>query len=41
MPEYTGELTNENICKIFDNAADFYSQQLFCDHHVIYLYAID
>ncbi len=41
MPDYTGKLTNENICNLFENAADFYSQEIFCDHHSLYVYAID
>ncbi len=38
---YNGKLTNENICRIFENASDFYSQKIYCDNHIIYVYAID
>ncbi len=40
-PRYSGKMTNENICKIFENAADFYSQEIFCNDRILYVYAID
>ena len=38
---YTGELTNENISKIFDGAGDFNTRKLNCGKHTLYAYAID
>ena len=38
---YTGELTDENICSIFRDAADFMRRQLRCGEHTLYAYAID
>ncbi len=40
-PTYPGELTNENICHIFRDAADFIHRQLRCGTHTVYAYAID
>lgn len=40
-PTYPGELTNENICHIFRDAADFIHRQLRCGNHTVYAYAID
>ncbi len=38
---YPGELTNENICKIFDGAGDFVYRPLKCGGILLYTYAID
>lgn len=38
---YTGELTDENISKIFDGAGDFNTRKLNCGKHTLYAYAID
>lgn len=38
---YTGELTDENISRIFWDAADFMRRQLRCGEHILYAYAID
>ena len=38
---YTGELTHENICKIFRDAADFMARELHCGAFTVYAYAID
>lgn len=35
------ELTNENICNQFRNAADFFSRTIYCSGQKIYAYAID
>ena len=40
-PMYTGELNDENIRKIFDEAGDFNTRPLRCGGHTIYTYAID
>lgn len=40
-PVYSGELNHENICNIFQDAADFIQRQLHCGAHTIYAYAID
>ncbi len=41
MPTYPGELTDENICAIFRDAADFMRRPLVCQKHTVYAYAID
>lgn len=41
VPAYPGEVTDENICKIFVGAADFFRREIICDNHKIYAYAID
>ena len=43
MPEktYPGEMTDENISKIFQGAADFIRRELRCGDHTLYVYAID
>ena len=41
MPNYSGEMTDENICAIFDGAADFIRRELRCGEHMLYAYAID
>lgn len=43
MPEktYPGEITDENISKIFQGAADFIRRELRCGEHTLYAYAID
>ncbi len=38
---YPGELTDENISGIFQNAADFIRRELRCEAHTLYAYAID
>lgn len=40
-PMYPGELTDENICRIFEGAGDFIHRQLCCGSHTLYAYAID
>lgn len=39
--EYTGEMTDENISNIFQNAADFIRRELRCGEYTLYAYAID
>lgn len=43
MPErtYFGEMTDENISNIFQDAADFDRRELRCDSFLLYAYAID
>lgn len=43
MPEkkYFGDMTDQNVCEIFQDAADFIHRQLRCGKHTIYAYAID
>lgn len=43
MPEktYPGKMTDENISKIFQGAADFIRRELRCGEHTLYAYAID
>lgn len=38
---YTGELTDQNICHIFRDAADFVHRPLRCGKYTVYAYAID
>ena len=38
---YPGKLSDENICHIFRNAADFIRRELRCGEHTVYAYAID
>lgn len=38
---YHGEMTDENICKIFDGAADFQRRPLRCGEYTLYAYGID
>lgn len=38
---YRGEMTDENIRRIFDGAADFIARKLRCGEHQLYAYAID
>ena len=38
---YTGKLTDENISRIFRDAADFMRRELRCGEHTLYAYAID
>ena len=40
-PMYRGELTNENICKIFSGAGDFVYRPLKCGGCLLHTYAID
>lgn len=39
--EYTGEMSDENISNIFQNAADFIRRELRCGKFTLYAYAID
>lgn len=41
MARYPGELTDENICKIFENAADFNYRPVQCGEFTLYTYAVD
>ena len=41
MARYPGEMTDENIRKIFENAADFNYRPLQCGEFTLYTYAID
>ncbi len=41
MPNYPGPLTDENISRIFRDAADFMRRPLRCGMHTVYAYAID
>ena len=41
MARYPGEMTNENIRKIFDGAADFNYRPMQCGKFTLYTYAID
>ena len=38
---YPGEMTDENIRRIFLGAADFNVRKLQCDEFILYAYAID
>lgn len=40
-PMYPGEMTDENIRRIFKGAADFNVRKLQCGEYVLYAYAID
>ena len=40
-PMYPGDMTDENICRIFSGAADFNVRRLLCSGHLLYTYAID
>ena len=41
IPMYPGAVTHQNICAIFEDAADFFYREIVCDGHKIYAYAID
>ena len=41
VPMYPGPVTHENICRIFQDAADFTIRKLTCGQFTLYLYAID
>lgn len=41
MTMYPGEMTDANVSKIFDGAADFVRRELQCGEHKLYAYAID
>ena len=41
MARYTGKLTDENIRKIFESAADFNYRPVQCEKFTLYTYAID
>ena len=41
MAKYPGQMTDENIRKIFENAADFNYRPLQCGKFTLYTYAID
>lgn len=38
---YSGAMNHENICAIFEGAADFFSREIRCHNHILYAYAID
>ena len=38
---YPGDMTDENVTKIFVDAADFIRRELHCSDHIVYAYAID
>ena len=40
-PMYSGELTHENLCKVFQESADFNIRPVLCNGHTLYTYAID
>lgn len=40
-PMYSGDLTHENIRRIFDGAGDFIFREIRCGGHILYAYAID
>ena len=40
-PMYPGEVTDENICRIFADAGDFNVRKLICAGHTLHTYAID
>lgn len=41
QPVYSGNVTNENICAIFEGAGDFTYRKLNCRGFVLHFYAID
>jgi len=41
MISYPGEMTDENVCAIFQDASDFIRRELNCCGHRLYAYAID
>ena len=41
MPNYSGEMTNDNICGIFRGAGDFICRKLRCGEFRLFAYAID
>lgn len=41
QPKYPMEVTHQNICSIFHNAADFFFRELSCSGQKLYAYAID
>ena len=41
LNSYSGKMTDDNVCTIFRDAADFTRRVLECDGHVLYAYAID
>lgn len=41
QPKYPMEVTHQNICSIFHNAADFFFRELTCSGQRLYAYAID
>ncbi len=40
-PAYPGDMTDQNICAIFDGAGDFFARELRCKKWTLYAYAID
>ena len=40
-PVYPGALNDENLCAIFDGAADFSRRELRCGEYILYAYSID
>lgn len=41
MSNYPGPMNDENICRIFEGAADFMRRPLRCGQYILYAYAID
>ena len=41
LNSYYGNMTDDNVCTVFRDAADFTRRVLKCDGHVLYAYAID
>lgn len=41
MSNYPGPMNDENICRIFEGAADFMRRPLQCGKYILYAYAID
>lgn len=40
-PKYPMEVTHQNVCSIFRDAADFFSREIYCAGKTLYAYAID
>ena len=41
QPKYPLEVTHQNICNVFRDAADFFFREIRCAGHTLYAYAID
>lgn len=41
LPQYSGEITDENIQKLFEGSGDFIRRELHCGVWTLYAYAID
>ena len=35
------QITHQQICDVFEGAADFFSREIYCHNHILYAYAID